>query len=398
MASIRENKKSKKGVSFWIRAYLGRDREGKQIFKHTTWYVPNGMTVTKARKEVQKYADSWEKEQKNEYERKEVKNQEEDNRKEKMTFSAFVNELWIPLAVDGSGRKQHTIDTYIYLSEKACRYFQKKDINDITGLDIQRYIRFLQTDTNNKKAKPLATKTIRQLYNVLLQIFSFALDNEIITKNPMDKVKPPRLETKKVDAVTKEEARKLLFFLGECDMEFQCMILLMLLLGLRRGELLGIQHDDIDFERKTIRINRSVSALRNGGIVVDIPKTENSFRTIPIPNLVINLLEEYKNTYCNGCRGTDYVFHGIAGAEIPKDPDAVTRRVKRFMKKCGLPEYSPHDLRHSAATLLLQSGADIKSVQEIMGHSDASTTLKYYIRTDLDQMRTATDKLESILK
>ena len=93
-----------------------------------------------------------------------------------------------------------------------------------------------------------------------------------------------------------------------------------------------------------------------------------------------------------------FVFPSEAGAFLPRDPNAVTRRVKRFMKSNGLPDLSPHDLRHSCATLLLGSGADIKSVQDILGHANASTTLNFYVRTDLAQMQAATNKMAAVFE
>ena len=87
-----------------------------------------------------------------------------------------------------------------------------------------------------------------------------------------------------------------------------------------------------------------------------------------------------------------YIFPGENGIFTPRSPCAVTRRVKRFMAIHGLSDMSPHDLRHSCATLLLSSGADIKSVQEILGHTNATPTLNFYVRSDLQQMQTATAK------
>lgn len=74
-------------------------------------------------------------------------------------------------------------------------------------------------------------------------------------------------------------------------------------------------------------------------------------------------------------------------------PNALTRKVKTFLEKNGLPALSPHDLRHSCATLLLRNGADLKSVQDILGHSDASTTLNFYVRSDFDAMRAAIERI-----
>lgn len=134
----------------------------------------------------------------------------------------------------------------------------------------------------------------------------------------------------------------------------------------------------------TLDVRRNVTYSPEKGNVVDTPKTDSSIRMIPILPFVVAALMEYRTLECPQTSDR--------GENIPRTPNAVTHRVKRFMKANGLPDMSPHDLRHSCATLLLGSGADIKSVQEILGHSNASTTLNFYVRSDLQQMKAAADK------
>ena len=87
-----------------------------------------------------------------------------------------------------------------------------------------------------------------------------------------------------------------------------------------------------------------------------------------------------------------YLFEGLESPYQPRDPNTATRKITHFMRKIGLQGISPHDLRHTCATLLLENGADIKSVQEILGHADASTTLNFYVKADLRQMKVATQR------
>ena len=87
-----------------------------------------------------------------------------------------------------------------------------------------------------------------------------------------------------------------------------------------------------------------------------------------------------------------FVFHSAESTMLPRDPTYITKHMKKFMARIELPDMSPHDLRHTCATMLLQSGADIKSVQDILGHADASTTLNFYVKSDIENMRASTQK------
>lgn len=396
MATIIKNPNNEKGISYRFRAYLGKTELGKQITRYTTWYAPSDLTPTKAERAALKAAAEWEKQVKAEYEQDlkdpaRVKAREID--RTKTDFSDFIQNVWFPLCVCNGEHKHTTIEFYRHITNKISEYFDDKILQKITSLQIQEYIIYLRTAYKTKQGKALSDKTIRHHYCVLTLIFGFAIEQELIIKNPMDKVECPKLAKKKVEAFTQEQAEVFFSLLPKCSIDFRCMLYLLITTGLRRGELLGLQWGDIDFDNLTIEIKRNVTYTKRKGIVVDTPKTENSNRIIPLLSVVAELLKHYKREFHLFSQTNTFVFPSDKGNTIPKDPNAITRKVKNFMKRNGLPELSPHDLRHSCATLLLNNGADIKSVQEILGHSDASTTLNFYVKSDLLHMKNATNKL-----
>ena len=131
------------------------------------------------------------------------------------------------------------------------------------------------------------------------------------------------------------------------------------------------------------------------GTTIQTPKTESSIRDIPVFVVTMQLLRQYKVQVQKQHPEADlqkaFLFPGRSSIYEAKSPDAVTSRIKHFMERAGLSSYSPHDLRHTCATFLINSGADTKSVQAIMGHSTASTTLNFYVRADETKMRSAID-------
>ena len=399
MATIQEKIKGGKIVSFKIKVCLGRDKNGKQIFKCKTWYPPAELTKAKSKKEAERVAILWEAEMKQAFLLEQETTNELPIRKD-YTFDQFVNEVWMPLCVRDGSHRPSTVAMYTNILKVILLKFNAEPIHEITSLQISQYLSWLHKDYRTPRGQPLAEKSIRHHYNILGMIFGFAEKQEVIQKNPMKRVDPPKVSRKEVDALTEEEARRFFLALGNCSLEFRCILEVLITTGLRRGECLGLQWQDIDFENETISVRRSVLYTPETGIYVSKPKTSNSIRTIPVMKSTLYelqlLLKERVLFYPNTILSSAFVFSSEESPFEPRDPNAITKHLKRFMKSAHLPDLSPHDLRHTCASLLLSSGADIKSVQEILGHADARTTLNFYVKTDLQQMRVATEKYASV--
>lgn len=396
MASLIANQKDGKIVSYRFRACVGRDDFGKQIFKSSTWKVPEGLTPSKAEKAAQKAAEEWEKQTREEYEKDKLEPERVKQREiasAKTEFSDFALNTWFPLCVEDGDHKHTTVNFYKHTVNRVAEYFKGRALQSISPIDVQRYLNYLRTDYRTKQGKPISDKTVRHSYCVLVLIFNFAVEQEILLKNPMDKVTCPKLAKKKVDALTQAQAQQFIDLLPSCPLDFRCMMYLLITAGLRRGELLGLQWQDIDYDAMTISVRHNVTYSPEKGKKLDTPKTNESVRVVPLLPFVGDLLKEYRQTERAGSKDTALLFPNEESDNTPRTPSAITHRVKRFMTSHGLPDMSPHDLRHTCATLLLSNGADIKSVQEILGHTNASTTLNFYVRSDIGRMQAATNKL-----
>ena len=394
MATITPKEKDGKIIAYKFRACVGRDENGKQVCRATTWEIPENLSITRLEKAAQRAAAEWEKQARSEYEKdlndpERVKAREVD--RTKTDFARFVLGEWFPICIDNGERKPKTVSFYNDTTKNIVAYFQGQILQKISSFALQKFLIYLRTE------KGYAPQNVHHHYRTLNMIFDFAMKQEIIVKNPMDKVDRPKLARKKVDALSQEQAAEFFAALQEQPLDFRCMLHLLITTGIRRGECIGLKWGDIDEKQGTITVERNVIYTPQSGVVVGTPKTAASVRVIPIMQSTLTLLLMLKAQRKRENPGTilsdSFIFPGEMGIFEPRDPNAVTRRVKRFMRANDLPDLSPHDLRHSCATLLLGNGADIKSVQEILGHANASTTLNFYIKTDLRQMQAATEKM-----
>ena len=389
MASIYPNRKNGKLVSFKFKVFLRRDENGKQIFKCKTWTPQAIMTENKMISQAQKEAIIWERQIIEEYQKsiQGISSTE-------ITLSDFVENHWLPSQMNNNEHRASTRAFHTYLLKIILNYLGKYQLKNITSNNIEEYLDYLKNTYKTKQNKPLSPKTIRHHYCTLNLIFEYAVKIDFIPQNPLAKVDTPKLRKQKVDALSREEVLIFLQEIEKLPLEQHLMYYLIITTGIRRGECFGLQWGDINFDNHTIRIERNVTYTSFDGITVGFPKTDTGIREIPLTDKVIDMLNKYKEDELSNFALSDnaFLFHSSESVFHPHEPTYLTKHLKRFMKQIGLPDMSPHDLRHTCATMLIQSGADIKSVQDILGHADASTTLNFYVKSNIDNMREATQK------
>ena len=222
MADILEKKKEGKVVSFKFTACLGRDENGKRICKCTTWKPPAGMTYAKARKQAEVEAYQWEQRLRNlESEPpqgqflnplpdKSMPVQKEDCVPEEETFRYFAERVWMELKVVGGGLRPSTISMYSFMLRVMLPKLGDKRITEITGVDIMRYLQYLRDEYRAPNGIRLSEKSVKHHFNTLRNILLYAERQEVIQKNPIRKVDPPRLHKRPVDALTQEEVQAII--------------------------------------------------------------------------------------------------------------------------------------------------------------------------------------------
>jgi integrase len=235
----------------------------------------------------------------------------------------------------------------------------------------------------SKLKEGLSPKTIKLIHVVLHKALENAVDVNIIARNVADIAAKslPREPRHEIQPLTIEQAQKLLEVARGHRLE--ALIILAVTTGMRRGELIGLCWSDIDFHEKSLYVRRTVDRISGNGYVKSEPKTASGRRKIFLPPFVIEALKQH--------RTRQEVARLKAGSEW-KDPDLVFcnthggfshpvhlyEMFQHLLEDAGLPRMRFHDLRHSAATILMAMGIHAKVVQELLGHSNITMTLNIY--------------------
>ncbi len=330
-----------------------------------------------------------------------------------LKFSEFT-EIW----KRDYGSKELAPSTYKrycrMLETRLLPYFGHFYINKIKPTDIMQFYDLLSRDTqlvrkkgNNgsKTLKPLSGKTILEHHRLLRAMLHKAIYWQLIVSNPAERVQPPKAKKPKRRYYDDEQCKILLENLTELNedqIKYKVAIILTVFTGVRLGELMGLEWNDVNFRDGIVSINRSSQYLADKGVFTKTPKTESSIREVAIPDFVISLLVEYKLWYekqksLYGELWTDSNRLFVQTDGKPMHPSTISKWFVRYVAQIGLPVINFHGLRHTNATLLISQNIDVAVVAARLGHAQITTTFNFYVHPIISHNRKAGSVLENLL-
>lgn len=276
--------------------------------------------------------------------------------------------------------KPRTWQTYNqYLTAQLFPAFDGRNIEDITAKDIQAYL---------NANKEQAGKSLKNYLNLLKQILDSAVEDKIISENPAASSRIFNPSDKKTPrkALSVEQLKEIVDVMHHMeDCEEKLLLALFIHTGARRGEVLGLRWEDIDFDQKLIHIRRNNTQITGEGAHIGTTKTENGARDIPFGDCFRELLMPY--------RSTGYVF----GGEEPFQSWEYDKLMRRLKKRVNLHGATAHVLRHTYLTMLAGEGVDLKTLQTIAGHANIQTTMDIYVSPRTDKIMAAGETMDKLL-
>ena len=267
------------------------------------------------------------------------------------------------------------------------------DLQDLTPLLIQRYIMELLQSGNLKNGMGLSVNSVDGILSVIQNSLKTAYAIELIPNYTMNKIKRPKIAEKQVSCFSAEEQKTIEKAVMKDKRDKMKGIILCLYTGLRIGELLALEWEDIDFSRAELTVNKTCYDGKNeNGIfcrMTDTPKTENSKRMIPLPQPLLLLLKEMKDRSLSR-----YV---IAAGEKTISVRSYQRSFELLQKKLKIPKKEFHALRHTFATRAIECGMDVKTLSEILGHKSPAITLNRYVHSLIEHKREMMNRIGELL-
>ena len=456
MASI-EKRAGKNGDSYRITVSAGYTKGGKKV-KHTkTWTPDPGMSEKKIAKTLQRVATDFERDIELGY--------QTDNRQTFSEYAAYVLDLKKQQGVKTQTidfyqsmmertnmaighmklcdiRPQHLNNFYRNLQENGLRKGAAKAIAK-PALQKARLDQHMSQDALAKKAgvasntirtmengskvmpkkaeavaaalgnqtsdlftlekdmTPLAPKTVDSYHRFISTVLAQAEREMLVPYNAAAKAVPPKLEHKEPNYFQPEEINAILEALETEPLKWRTIVLLLIVTGCRRGEIMGLQWERVSLALRTIKIDHALLYSHTRGIYLDTTKTAD-VRFLKIPQEAVDLLEQWKQEqtamrFASGSlwHETGFVFTQEDGR--PMNPDSITKWLNQFSKRHNLPRINPHAFRHTVASVLIANGTDVVTVSKQLGHASTTTTEGFYAHLIEERKAEASDCIADVL-
>ena len=369
---------------YLIQVSMGRGQSPMSM----RWDVPEGLAAKTVQSRLEKVKAEFEAKCKNgeiisRNEKKALEAQEAAEAAKIQTLEQFVIGVFLPQKEGSVSRNTYlfycnTINNHIIPRLRDCK------MPEISSAMITKVL-------NDAQGNPdLSNRSVIAIFQTFTQIFQYAFELDAIDRNPMAKVRRPRSkkdeENHVVESYSAEEIRTILECLDSEPLKWKSYLSVLIYTGLRRGEACGLQWSDIDFDKQEVTIRRTICYDPERGVYENATKT-GKIRTVPASAVVFSLLRQLRNAQAASCM-SKWVFSQDGTSEVmhPQSPD---KWLKQFGQKNGIVHLHPHKLRQSFATLGIINGADVTSVAALLGHADASTTLRVYAHADEESRRRA---------
>ncbi len=259
----------------------------------------------------------------------------------------------------------------------------------------------LQRLYNQKLEEGYAPQTVKHIHRVFHRALRDAVRWQLVARNICDVVDAPRVPRREMQALSSEQAQQ--FLEAAHGDPLEALYVLALTTGMRQGELLGLRWEDLDLVRGTVQVRRTIVRLPRKGFVVSEPKTPKSRRKIHLTQLAVEALTHHRLRQHEARLAVGpawdeqgWVFCNTVGRPIEVG-NMIRRSFRLILMKAGLPMMTFHQLRHSAASLLLAMGVHPKIVQELLGHATVSITLDLYSHTLPSLQEEAVGRLNILL-
>lgn len=318
-----------------------------------------------------------------------------------------------------------TLDTYEQQLKDICDILGGIALKDVNTMMVQNLYPKLKERIMDRNAGKCSGTTLHGYHVTLKAAFKYAVNHDLLLRNPCDGVEAPKVEKADRHTLTVEEAARLQSCLDEeiskayAEMDAKesrrrdpeaprssveglptlsaaLAERLILATGLRLGEALVLKWSDMDFKTGILRVCRGRSKK---GRIKDTPKTESSNRSLPLDAATLAHLAKWKYKQAILLESTGVTPEWMFCSRVGTNLGTATHKVwwREFKEKYGFDSLLTHELRHTQASLLLENGVPLKTVQDRMGHSDVSTTLKYYAHTSDESAREAANLFGDML-